>query len=178
MLFTHFGVSGPLVLSASCHMQPDKSGSLEHYKLYIDWKPALSHQQLDARILRDFEQFINKDFINSLGLLLPKKSIQIIASLSGIPFDTKINQITKAQRTALVDIIKAMPLTPTPFRPIEEAIVTAGGVDVSQINPKTMESKLASGLYFAGEVLDVDGYTGGFNLQIAFSTGFAAGTYC
>ena len=164
MLFTHFGVSGPLVLSASCHMQPDKSGSLEHYKLYIDWKPALSHQQLDARILRDFEQFINKDFINSLGLLLPKKSIQIIASLSGIPFDTKINQITKAQRTAL--------------RPIEEAIVTAGGVDVSQINPKTMESKLASGLYFAGEVLDVDGYTGGFNLQIAFSTGFAAGTYC
>lgn len=178
MLFTHFGVSGPLVLSASCHMQPDKNGSLEHYKLYIDWKPALSHQQLDARILRDFEQFINKDFINSLGLLLPKKSIQIIASLSGIPFDTKINQITKAQRTALVDIIKAMPLTPTAFRPIEEAIVTAGGVDVSQINPKTMESKLASGLYFAGEVLDVDGYTGGFNLQIAFSTGFAAGTYC
>ena len=178
MLFTHFGVSGPLVLSASCHMQPDKNGSLEHYKLYIDWKPALSHQQLDARILRDFEQFINKDFINSLGLLLPKKSIQIIASLSGIPFDTKINQITKAQRTALVDIIKAMPLTPTAFRPIEEAIVTSGGVDVSQINPKTMESKLASGLYFAGEVLDVDGYTGGFNLQIAFSTGFAAGTYC
>lgn len=178
MLFTHFGVSGPLVLSASCHMQPDKNGSLEHYKLYIDWKPALSHQQLDARILRDFEQFINKDFINSLGLLLPKKSIQIIASLSGIPFDTKINQITKAQRTALVDIIKAMPLTPTAFRPIEEAIVTAGGVDVSQINPKTMESKLASGLYFAGEVLDVDGYTGGFNLQIAFSTGFAAGSYC
>lgn len=178
MLFTHFGVSGPLVLSASCHMQPDKNGSLEHYKLYIDWKPALSHQQLDARILRDFEQFINKDFINSLGLLLPKKSIQIIASLSGIPFDTKINQITKAQRTALVDIIKAMPLTPTAFRPIEEAIVTAGGVDVSQINPKTMESKLASGLYFAGEVLDVDGYTGDFNLQIAFSTGFAAGTYC
>lgn len=178
MLFTHFGVSGPLVLSASCHMQPDKNGSLEHYKLYIDWKPALSHQQLDARILRDFEQFINKDFINSLGLLLPKKSIQIIASLSGIPFDTKINQITKAQRTALVDIIKAMPLTPTAFRPIEEAIVTVGGVDVSQINPKTMESKLASGLYFAGEVLDVDGYTGGFNLQIAFSTGFAAGTYC
>ena len=178
MLFTHFGVSGPLVLSASCHMQPDKNGSLEHYKLYIDWKPALSHQQLDARILRDFEQFINKDFINSLGLLLPKKSIQIIASLSGIPFDTKINQITKAQRTALVDIIKAMPLTPTAFRPIEEAIVTAGGVDVSQINPKTMESKLASGLYFAGEVLDVDGYTGGFKLQNSFFSGFAAGKYC
>ena len=176
MLFTHFGVSGPVLLSASSYVASTlKKGPLT---LSIDLKPALSAEQLDARILRDFEQFINKDFINSLGLLLPKKSIQIIASLSGIPFDTKINQITKAQRTALVDIIKAMPLTPTAFRPIEEAIVTAGGVDVSQINPKTMESKLASGLYFAGEVLDVDGYTGGFNLQIAFSTGFAAGTYC
>lgn len=178
MLFTHFGVSGPLVLSASCHMQPDKNGSLDRYKMYIDWKPALSEQQLDARILRDFEQFINKDFINSLGLLLPKKSIQVIASLSKIPFDTKINQITKAQRTALIEVIKAMPLTPKAFRPIEEAIVTAGGVDVSQVNPKTMESKLVHGLYFAGEVLDVDGYTGGFNLQIAFSTGFAAGSNC
>ncbi len=178
MLFTHFGVSGPLVLSASCHMQPDKDGSLSRYHLYIDWKPALSEQQLDARILRDFEQFINKDFINSLGLLLPKKSIQIIAGLSGIPFETKINQITKAQRTALIQVMKAMPLTPKAFRPIEEAIVTAGGVDVAQVNPKTMESKLVDGLYFAGEVLDVDGYTGGFNLQIAFSTGFAAGTYC
>lgn len=178
MLFTHFGVSGPLVLSASCHMQPDKDGSLGRYRLYIDWKPALSEQQLDARILRDFEQFINKDFINSLGLLLPKKSIQIIAGLSGIPFETKINQITKAQRTALIQVMKAMLLTPKAFRPIEEAIVTAGGVDVAQVNPKTMESKLVDGLYFAGEVLDVDGYTGGFNLQIAFSTGFAAGTYC
>lgn len=178
MLFTHFGVSGPLVLSASCHMQPDKNGSLSRYRLYIDWKPALSEQQLDARILRDFEQFINKDFINSLGLLLPKKSIQIIAGLSGIPFETKINQITKTQRTALIQVMKAMPLTPKAFRPIEEAIVTAGGVDVAQVNPKTMESKLVDGLYFAGEVLDVDGYTGGFNLQIAFSTGFAAGTYC
>lgn len=178
MLFTHFGVSGPLVLSASCHMQPDKDDSLGRYRLYIDWKPALSEQQLDARILRDFEQFINKDFINSLGLLLPKKSIQIIAGLSGIPFETKINQITKAQRTALIQVMKAMLLTPKAFRPIEEAIVTAGGVDVAQVNPKTMESKLVDGLYFAGEVLDVDGYTGGFNLQIAFSTGFAAGTYC
>ncbi len=178
MLFTHFGVSGPLVLSASCHMQPDKNGSLNRYKMYIDWKPALSEQQLDARILRDFEQFINKDFINSLGLLLPKKSIQIIAGLSGIPFDTKINQITKVQRERLIQVIKSMELTPKTFRPIEEAIVTAGGVDVTQVNPKTMESKLAHGLFFAGEVLDVDGYTGGFNLQIAFSTGFAAGTYC
>ena len=178
MLFTHFGVSGPLVLSASCHMQPDKSGSLSHYRLVIDWKPALSEQQLDARILRDFSQFINKDFINSLGLLLPKKSIPVIASLSGIAFDTKINQITKEQRERLITAIKQMSLTPLSFRPIEEAIVTAGGVDVTQVNPKTMESKLLSHLHFAGEVLDVDGYTGGFNLQIAFSTGFAAGTYC
>ncbi len=175
MLFTHFGVSGPLVLSASCHMQPDRNGSLERYRLYIDWKPALSIQQLDARILRDFEQFINKDFINSLGQLLPRKAIQPVAKLSGIPFETKINQITREQRLGLVELIKAMPITPVAFRPIEEAIVTAGGVDVAQINPKTMESKLVSGLYFAGEVLDVDGYTGGFNLQIAFSTGYAAG---
>ncbi len=178
MLFTHFGVSGPLVLSASCHMQPDKGGHLDHYKLYIDWKPGLSEQQLDARILRDFAQFVNKDFINSLGQLLPKKSIQIIAANSGIPFDQKINQITKAQRAQLVQAIKRMVLTPTAFRPIEEAIVTAGGVDVAQVTPKTMQSKLVEGLFFAGEVLDVDGYTGGFNLQIAFSTGFAAGTYC
>ena len=175
MLFTHFGVSGPLVLSASCHMQPDKNGSLERYRLYIDWKPALSIQQLDALILRDFEQFINKDFINSLGQLLPRKAIQPVAKLSGIPFETKINQITREQRLGLVELIKAIPITPVAFRPIEEAIVTAGGVDVAQINPKTMESKLVSGLYFAGELLDVDGYTGGFNLQIAFSTGYAAG---
>ena len=175
MLFTHFGVSGPLVLSASCHMQPDKGGSLSHYLMHIDWKPGLSEQQLDARILRDFEQFINKDFINSLSQLLPHKAIQPIAQLSGIPFDTKINQITRAQRQKLCAIIKAMPVTPLAFRPIEEAIITSGGVDVSQVNPKTMESKLVGGLYFAGEVLDVDAYTGGFNLQIAFSTGYAAG---
>ena len=178
MLFTHFGVSGPLVLSASCHMKPDKTGSLESYCLFIDLKPGLSHSQLDARILRDFEQFINKDFINSLGQLLPRKAIQPVAILSGIPFETKINQITREQRTRLVEVIKALPVTPLSFRPIEEAIVTAGGVDVSQVNPKTMESKLLPGLYFAGEVLDVDGYTGGFNLQIAFSTAFAAGNHC
>ena len=178
MLFTHFGVSGPLVLSASCHMKPDKTGSLEGYCLFIDLKPGLSHSQLDARILRDFEQFINKDFINSLGQLLPRKAIQPVAILSGIPFETKINQITREQRTRLVEVIKELPVTPLSFRPIEEAIVTAGGVAVSQVNPKTMESKLLPGLYFAGEVLDVDGYTGGFNLQIAFSTAFAAGNHC
>ena len=124
-------------------------------RLYIDWKPGLSEQQLDARILRDFAQFVNKDFINSLGQLLPKKSIQIIAANSGIPFDQKINQITKAQRAQLVQAIKRMELTPTAFRPIEEAIVTAGGVDVAQVTPKTMQSKLVEGLFFAGEVLDL-----------------------
>ena len=131
---------------------------------------------IGLRIGRD--TFINKDFINSLGQLLPRKAIQPVAILSGIPFETKINQITREQRTRLVEVIKALPVTPLSFRPIEEAIVTAGGVDVSQVNPKTMESKLLPGLYFAGEVLDVDGYTGGFNLQIAFSTAFAAGNHC
>lgn len=174
MLFTHFGVSGPLVLSASCHM----TGKLSSYTLAIDLKPGLSEEQLDARILRDFGQFANKDFINSLGQLLPRKAIPVIAQRSGIPFDTKVNQITRPQRQALCQAIKHFTLTPTGFRPIEEAIVTAGGVDVGQLNPKTMESKLCPGLYFAGELLDVDGYTGGFNLQIAFSTGFAAGSHC
>lgn len=174
MLFTHFGVSGPLVLSASCHM----SGKISQYRLAIDMKPGLSTQQLDARILRDFEQYQNKDFINSLGLLLPKKMIPVVAQVSGIPFETKVNQITKVQRQSLVNTIKEFPLTPTGFRPIEEAVVTAGGVAVNEINPKTMESKLKKGLYFAGEVLDVDGYTGGFNLQIAFATGHCAGIHC
>lgn len=174
MLFTHFGVSGPLVLSASCHM----CGKISQYRLAIDMKPGLSTQQLDARILRDFEQYQNKDFINSLGLLLPKKMIPVVAQVSGIPFETKVNQITKVQRQNLVNAIKEFPLTPTGFRPIEEAVVTAGGVAVNEINPKTMESKLKKGLYFAGEVLDVDGYTGGFNLQIAFATGHCAGVHC
>lgn len=178
MLFTHFGISGPLVLSASCHMRPDASGSLSNYGLSVDFKPGLTFQQLDARLLRDFEQYVNKDFINSLTLLLPRKAIPVIAQLSGIPFGTKINQITKTQRQTLAETLKKMLLVPRCFRPIEEAIITCGGVSVNQLNPKTMQSKLKSGLYFVGELLDVDGYTGGFNLQIAFSTGYAAGKAC
>ncbi|MGI5958031.1 MAG: NAD(P)/FAD-dependent oxidoreductase [Massiliimalia sp.] len=172
MLFTHFGVSGPLVLSASAHMRDaDKS----QYQLSIDLKPGLDFKQLDHRLLRDFAANVNRDFGNSLGALLPRKLIPIIVRLSGIPYETKVNQITREMRQHLCELIKNLPLTPAAFRPIQEAIVTAGGVDVSQVNPKTMESKLVSGLYFVGEVLDLDAYTGGFNLQIAFSTGYAAG---
>jgi hypothetical protein len=172
MLFTHFGVSGPLVLSASAHirkMQPDR------YLLVIDLKPSLSEEKLDLRIQRDFSDNLNKDFINSLGKLLPAKMIPVVARLSGIPANTKVNQITKKQRAELVKLLKNFTITAKAFRPIEEAIITGGGVNVSEINPKTMESKLVKGLYFAGEVLDVDAYTGGFNLQIAFSTGYTAG---
>ncbi len=172
MLFTHFGVSGPLILSASAHI---RKGKFEDYKLKIDLKPALSDKQLDARILRDFSENTNKDFGNSLGKLLPKKLIPIIIKMSKIPFDMKVNQITKEMRQHLCSLIKGLELTVKEFRPIEEAIITAGGVDVSEVNPKTMESKKVSGLYFAGEVLDLDAYTGGFNLQIAFSTGYVAG---
>ena len=172
MLFTHFGVSGPMILSASAHMRNMKSGK---YKIYIDLKPALTPEQLDARILRDFSENTNKNFINALNSLLPKKLVPVIVKLSKIPLSTKVNQITKEQRAALVQLLKGMCVTVTGFRPVAEAIITSGGVDISQINPKTMESKLISGLYFAGEVVDVDAYTGGFNLQIAFSTGRLAG---
>ena len=172
MLFTHFGVSGPMILSASAHMRNMKSGK---YKIYIDLKPALTPEQLDARILRDFSENTNKNFINALNSLLPKKLVPVIVKLSKIPLSTKVNQITKEQRAALVALLKGMCVTVTGFRPVAEAIITSGGVDISQINPKTMESKLINGLYFAGEVIDVDAYTGGFNLQIAFSTGRLAG---
>ncbi|MBQ4605003.1 MAG: aminoacetone oxidase family FAD-binding enzyme, partial [Clostridia bacterium] len=172
MLFTHFGVSGPMILSASAHMRNLKSGK---YKIYIDLKPALTHEQLDARILRDFSENTNKNFINALNSLLPKKLVPVIVKLSGINLSTKVNQITKEQRRNLVDLLKGMCITVTGFRPVAEAIITSGGVDISQINPKTMESKLVRGLYFAGEVIDTDAYTGGFNLQIAFSTGRLAG---
>ncbi len=174
MLFTHFGISGPLVLSASCCM----NGDLSRYKMEIDLKPALSEEQLDARLLRDFEQFKNKAFGNSLSLLLPRKMIPVVVKLSGIPAEQKVNQITKEQRMKLISVIKAFPVSAKCFRPIEEAIVTAGGVNVSEVSPKTMESKKCKGLFFAGEVLDVDAYTGGYNLQIAFSTAFAAANYC
>lgn len=171
MLFTHFGVSGPLVLSASAHLDYRR---FEDYTLSIDMKPALSEQQLDARLLRDFEQNLNKDLINALGALLPSKMIPVMISRSGIPPQTKVNQITKEQRRTLVEAIKKFTLKPVAFSPIEEAIVTSGGVKVSEVNPGTMESKILPGLFFAGEVLDVDAYTGGFNLQIAFSTGYLA----
>lgn len=172
MLFTHFGISGPLTLSASAHMR--KMGKTA-YTAYIDLKPALSAEQLDNRILRDFEGEKNKDFANSLDKLLPKSIISVIIALSGIPPALKVNQITREMRGALCGVIKALPLHITGFRPIEEAIITGGGISVKEINPSTMESKLVKGLYFAGEIIDADAYTGGFNLQIAFSTGFAAG---
>lgn len=172
MLFTHFGVSGPLVLSASSHVRDIIPGK---YLLKIDLKPALSEEQLDARILRDFSEQLNRDFGNSLSKLLPAKMIPVIVKLSGIPADVKVNSITREQRRNLVSLIKAFPLTAKGFRPIEEAIITSGGVSVREISPKTMESKLVKGLYFAGEIIDCDAYTGGFNLQIAFSTGYAAG---
>lgn len=172
MLFTHFGVSGPVILSASAHMRNMKSGK---YKIAIDLKPALTVEQLDARILRDFSENINRNFINALNSLLPKKLVPIIVRLSGIGLSTKVNQVTKEQRRNLAVLLKNLTVTVTDFRPVAEAIITSGGVSVSQINPKTMESKLVSGLYFAGEVIDTDAYTGGFNLQIAFSTGKLAG---
>ncbi len=172
MLFTHFGVSGPLILSASTHM---RELGKKKYEIYIDLKPALTFEQLDKRVQSDFLEFANKNFINSLGKLLPQKMIPIIAKLSGIKPTTKTNQITKEMRHKLVDLLKSLKVTAIDFRPIDEAIVTSGGVKVSEIDPKTMESKLIKGLYFAGEVIDVDAYTGGFNLQIAFSTGHLAG---
>ena len=172
MLFTHFGVSGPMILSASAHMREMEK---ERYEIYIDLKPALSHEKLDARILRDFADNSNKSISNVLALLLPKSLISPVLRLSQIKQSEKINQITKEMRKMLVDTIKSIKLTVMDFNDISEAIVTAGGIKVSEINPKTMESKICKGLFFAGEVIDCDGYTGGFNLQIAFSTGRLAG---
>ncbi len=172
MLFTHYGVSGPLILSASTHMH---DLGKKQYEIYIDLKPALSFEQLDQRVQKDFLEFANKNLINSLGKLLPQKLIPVIVKLSGIKPTTKTNQVTKEQRHTLVNLLKSLKVTAIAFRPIDEAIVTSGGIKTSEINPKTMESKLINGLYFAGEVIDVDAYTGGFNLQIAFSTGHLAG---
>ena len=170
MLFTHFGLSGPVILSASAHMLKNKS-----YAVKIDLKPALSPEQLDKRILRDFEKYQNKDFSNALGDLLPRKLIPVIIKLSEIPTDLKCHQITKAMRFNLVNVLKSLTVNIKGTRPIDEAIITSGGIKTAEINPKTMESKLVKGLYFSGEIIDVDAYTGGFNLQIAFSTGFLAG---
>ncbi|MBO7319927.1 MAG: NAD(P)/FAD-dependent oxidoreductase [Clostridia bacterium] len=171
MLFTHFGVSGPLILSASAHM---KNMRERKYEIHIDLKPALSYEQLDKRIQRDFLENANKNFINALDALLPKKIVPIIVRLTGIKPSTKVNQVTNEMRAKLVNILKDLKVTVLSFRPIEEAIVTSGGVSTKELDPKSMESKLVSGLYFAGEVIDVDAYTGGFNLQIAFSTGMCA----
>lgn len=172
MLFTHFGVSGPLVLSASSHIPQIESG---RYIFYIDLKPALDEKKLDERILRDFKEIPNRIFANSLSKLLPSKMIPTVVALSGIDGEKQVNSVTKQERQRLVSLLKAFPVHIRSFRPIAEAIVTSGGVKVSEVSPKTMESKLVKGLYFAGEILDVDGYTGGFNLQIAFSTGCLAG---
>lgn len=172
MLFTHFGVSGPLVLSASSHM---RNFGRAKYRLEIDLKPALDEKKLDARILRDFEKYSNKEFKNALADLAGHTMIPVLVRLSGIPEDTKVNSITREQRMRLLRLFKAFPVSISGTRPIDEAIVTAGGVSTKEIDPRTMGSKLVQGLYFAGEVLDLDGYTGGFNLQIAWSTGFVAG---
>lgn len=170
MLFTHFGLSGPLALSASAHMDKITKGK---YTVSIDLKPALGYDKLDERILRDFREFPNRDFSNALRRLLPAKMIDVIVKLSGIPAYKKVNQITREEREGLVKLLKNLTFTVKSLRPVEEAIITRGGVDVKEVSPKTMESKLVKGLYFIGEVLDVDGYTGGFNLQIAFATAYA-----
>ncbi len=174
MMFTHFGVTGPLVLSASAHMREAERGP---YTLEIDLKPGLDEKKLDARILRDFEKYQNRDFSNALGDLAGRAMIPVLVRRSGIPPETKVNAITREQRQKLAALFKAFPVRISGTRPISEAIVTSGGVSVNEINPRTMESKLVQGLYFAGEVLDVDAYTGGFNLQIAWSTGHLAGEH-
>lgn len=179
MLFTHFGISGPIILSSSAHLiryknieSLLKNGKI---KIYIDLKPALSVEQLNLRILRDFEKEKNKEFRNSLFELLPRKIIDYIISQSKINPCKKVNEITKQERLELVKQIKQVEFTIKGTRPIEEGIITSGGINIKEINPSTMESKLVKGLYFAGEVIDVDAYTGGFNLQIAYSTGYTAG---
>ena len=171
MLFTHFGISGPLVLSASSRMDDITEG---RYSVFIDLKPALSEEQLDSRVQRDFLERKNMQLDNALRKLLPEKIIVPLLDKCGISPEKQCNSVTREERQALVRMVKAFSLTPTAYRPISEAIITDGGVSVKEINPKTMESKLVGGLYFAGEIIDVTGFTGGFNLQIAFSTGYAA----
>lgn len=179
MLFTHFGVSGPVILSSSAHLlrypKVEELLASGNITLEIDLKPALSEEKLENRILRDFEKEKNKEFKNSLNELLPQKLIEPIVNLSNIEATKKVNSITKQERKQLVDSLKHLEIGINGFRPIEEAIVTSGGISTKEINPKTMESKLIKDLYFAGEIIDVDAYTGGFNLQIAYSTGVTAG---
>ena len=180
MIFTHFGVSGPTILSGSAHLLRYKNidNLLKNGKiiLKIDLKPALNEEKLDNRILRDFEKDKNKFFKNSLNELLPQKLIEPVIKISGINPNKKVNEITKQERIGLIKILKNFSVVITDFRPINEAIVTSGGISIKEINPKTMESKIIEGLFFAGEIIDVDAYTGGFNLQIAYSTGFVAGS--
>lgn len=175
MMFAHFGLTGPIILSASAHMR--RMGK-ENYRLLLDLKPALDAKQLDLRILRDFGENLNRDFCNSLGGLLPAALIPIVIEACGIDSHKKVNSVTKEERSQLVQLLKGWVFHPVGFCPIEQAIITSGGVQVREVNPSTMESKLVSGLFFAGELLDVDAYTGGFNLQIAFSTGHLAGSCC
>lgn len=170
MLFTHTGVSGPLVLSASAYMEKGASA----YRLFINMKPALSVQQLDARILRDIADNQNKAFANVLGLLLPRTMVPVVMRLLGLAQELKCHSVTREQRAALVALLQALPLEPKAFGSLDEAVITAGGVSVKEIDPKTMQSKLVRGLYFAGEVIDVDAFTGGYNLQIAYSTAYLA----
>lgn len=175
LMFAHFGLTGPVVLSASAHM---RHMGKETYRVFLDLKPALDEKQLDQRICRDFQQNLNRDFRNSLGALLPGALIPNVIVLSGIDPYKKVNSVTREERSRLLSVLKRMEFRVTGFCPIEQAIITSGGVNVKEINPSTMESKLISGLYFAGEIMDVDAYTGGFNLQIAFSTGHLAGSCC
>ncbi|GIM30641.1 FAD-dependent oxidoreductase [Clostridium polyendosporum] len=170
MLFTHFGISGPIVLSGSRYIKKGKN-----YTVSINLKPALDYKELDNRVQKDFQKFINKDFKNSLDELLPKKLIDVVIKLSEIPENKKVNTITKEERKTLVNLLQDLSLTVKGLRPIEEAIVTAGGVDTKEIDPSTMKSKIIDNLYFSGEVIDVDAYTGGYNVQIALSTGYLAG---
>ncbi len=173
MMFTHFGVTGPVILSASAHM---RQMSPKRYSIEIDLKPALDEETLDKRILRDLKEFTNKDIINSMAKLLPKKLIPVVLERAGIDPHIKCNTLTAAKRHDLLSVLKRFTVTVHSFRPIKEAVVTHGGVDIKDIDPRSMQSKLVENLYFAGEVLDLDAYTGGFNLQIAYSTGRLAGT--
>ena len=179
MIFTHFGISGPTILSGSAHLVKYKEIEYllqkKYIQLKIDLKPALTEEQLDDRILRDFNEFKNKQFKHSLDKLLPQKMIPVIIELSKIYENKKVNEITKEERKRIVFLLKNFTITIKNFRPVEEAIITCGGINTKEIDPKTMESKIIKGLYFAGEIIDVDSYTGGFNLQIAYSTGYTAG---
>lgn len=174
LLFTHFGLSGPVILSASAHMREFEK---KQYQVSIDLKPALDEKVLDARLLRDFQQNANRDFQNSLSALLPKKLIPEVIRRSGIPPETKVHDLTREERRRLLAVLKHFTIQVTGPRPVRDAIITSGGVSVSQVNPSTMASKQLAGLYFAGEILDVDAYTGGFNLQIAWATGYTAGCW-